>query len=521
MIKDAPESIYMMDENFTNMSGKNKVSVLMGSVEDSGPALVSGASKSILWNSNAVLQSDFTLMKPGTEQKPFSLEVWFRPVEGAGPFYLASNAGTYDGLFWNGTSLTFNLKLSTGYVGVSYTPLNLQSMHVVGVYTGTTLLLYINGTIAAGYELSDLEKTLPIAPATTDTYIYHGAGVGLSNALATYYLPLKADQVQAHYAAGIDTRPREAASTMYGGIYERVTVEQGDIFVNRTFNDQITFENAIYTCDVTDTLSPLTDEDGDFLPGQWQTAIPLGQGGTSLNGVKVNWVGTGLFSLSTSIDGINWTIATKNNFKVPAITPGFDGTGRYLYIKVNFAGTYDGEIKSITVVGYKGMGIQTAQRAITLPDGSILYNDNDVISYSDANGVYTPTGMTIGPSRNADPVYALGLWYNSPSGEISINQTATAFYENGQPRSARTVNGRWTYVVWVFPAATGDIVITGNATIVAPTLYSSTLEAPMVNEIYYSYTGYPQFKLPSSGVFSVNTPDVLLYSNDWSSAGSG
>jgi len=521
VIRDAPDSIFMMDDNFLNASGRSVATQFTGAVDDTGPALVAGASKASLWNASASLQITFPLMKEGKEREPFTLESWFRPVAGAGQFSIATNSFTYDGLFWNGTSLTFSLKLSTGYVGVEYTPLVLSNMHIVGVYSGTALTLFVNGNPVASRQLTIAEQALKFSPVSTTQYIYHGTGVGLSNALAAYCLVLPADRIRAHYAAGIDTRPMDAAGTMHGGMFEKINLDQGETFLNRTFNDQITYENAIFTCSVTDVLAPKQDDDGTYLAGEWQTAVPLGQGGTSINGIKLSWVGTGIFSISTSIDGISWDQATKNDFKVSTIAPGFDGTGKWIYLKVNFAADFASEIKSISLVGYKDMGIKTLKRAITLPDDAVLFSDDQVITYSDANGLYTPTGLTIGATEEADPVYALGFWYNSPIGNVTVNVTPTAFYENSILRSPRTVNGRWTYAVYVFPATTTEIVITGNTNIVAPVLYSASIDAQQVKEIYYSYTGYPKLSLASSGVFSINTPTAKIYSNDWTSSGTG
>jgi hypothetical protein len=524
VIKDAPDSLYMFDTDRLNSSGKD-VPAQTGGVVEYGPPLVSGASRSTYWNDPSTVQAmGFKRMVAGTERLPFTLECWFRPTEGNTYFAIACNNSTTDGLFWNGTSVTFNLKLSSGYVGVSYQPLVLKNMHVVGVYTGSTLILYIDGNPVAQYQLTDAELALPIqATFAPNGFIYQGSasttGV-MTNAMATYYQILSADRIRAHFEAGMDTRPNEAASTMYGGVYEKIGLDQGDTFLSRTFNDQITYENAIYTCNVGETLTTGTDSTGALVASEWKTAIPLGQGGTDINGVKLSWVGTGLFSVSTSIDGNTWTIATKNNFKVPTITPPFDGVGKYLYIKVNFV-AYAGEVESITVVGYKNMAVKTTQRPITLPVDAVLFNDEPVLSYIDGNGVYTPTGITIGATPDADPAYALGFWYQAPAGDLTVNVTPTAFYENGEARAVRTLNGRWTYAIYVFPAKTDAIVITGSAYIVSPTIYTATLTADMVREIYQSYTGYPKFSLPLSGIFSVNTPDVRIYSNDWSSSGSG
>lgn len=519
VIKDCPESFQMFDQNFTNTSGKPATSSLTGTITEYGPGLASGATRSPLWNSGSSQEIYFPYMTTGKERQSFTLESWFRPVQNSGVFYIASNANTYDGLVWNGQSVTFNLKLSSGYVGVEYTPPVLSNMHIVGVYTGTTLILYIDGNPVRVYELTATEKTLAMVPVTPSSYIYHGAGVGLSNGLATYYLPLPAERILSHYEAGIDTRTNDAASTMYGGTYERIGMDQGDTFLSRVFNDQITYENAIYTCNVGETLTPKTDEAGATLSSQWQTAVPLGQGGTDINGVKMKWTGTGLFSIYTSIDEINWTIATKNNFKVPTIVPGFDGTGKYLYIKVQFFDGYVGEVKSITLNGYKSMEIETVRRPITIPDDSVLFSEDQVISYNDANGLYTSAGLTIGPTPESDPAYAIGFWFNCPTGDVTVNVTPSAYYENGLPRAVRTVNGRWTYVVYVFPAKTTDIIITGNMNIISPTIYSDTLTDSQVYEIYRSYTGYPSLVLDTSGTMSINTPDVKIYGNSWSTSG--
>jgi hypothetical protein len=110
-------------------------------------------------------------------------------------------------------------------VGVNMTIDTAQWYHVVGVYDGTNLNLYVNGALAASDVLGGAGANATYAPNTNTTIGTtfgaradgnsgnYGYGGNLDEA-AYYSVALSAAQVQAHYQAGISSTP----STPYGQV---------------------------------------------------------------------------------------------------------------------------------------------------------------------------------------------------------------------------------------------------------------------------------------------------------------
>jgi hypothetical protein len=141
---------------------------------------------------------------------PYTIEAWIRPdaqLPACGyPMVIQDVAsdGTGDGwsMFINpDRKIIFNRKRAGVTNGPTSTiALGAGYLHVVGAYTGTTLLLYINGQV-----VDQTDSATPLPPRAAHTQIAadtnHPCYAGDIDEVAIYGGALSADQVHRHYVS--------------------------------------------------------------------------------------------------------------------------------------------------------------------------------------------------------------------------------------------------------------------------------------------------------------------------------
>lgn len=521
VLKDAPQSLYMLESNLTDSSGHGMATVPVGTPEYSSAPLVSGATKALRHNTGAYFYYLFPYLEPGFERQAFSLETWFFPISTSQS--IGCHNGDTDGLTWISSALYFSLHFATqGVIRVEYRPPTTRSMHIVANYNGEKMELWVNGEMVDSRTLTDAQKADVYATQGIPNYLVTGNASSIQQGIATYYKTLSPAQIRNHYRAGKSSISMNTASGLFGGVREKINVETADLFLEKSFDTTAEWNEGFGDALISsDKITSPIDTSGAYVAGTWTTGIPLDSGGNSVNSVAVSWNGKGVHTVATSLDGTTWT-SHQNSTRIAAITPGYDPTGKVLRVRVTFtAGSY-GELQSLDVLGFKTMTVTPNTRPITLPVYAYLYNENPVLDYNTTSGFYNANAVTtIGATADSQQYRTISFWYYALSGTLTLNVTPTTFYENNVARAVRTRIGEWVHVVYVIPVQSTSFTITGNAILMAPTLYENALTATQVDTLHKSYTGFPKISVDSADPTTIGSPSSKIYAYDWSITGAG
>ena len=123
---------------------------------DSVP-LVAGTGRSTKFNNASIGEFSSPVFK--TARLPFALEAWIYPMAtDANQIKILSHDSVYDGLLIDNTSVYFTMSFEgAGTATVSYRYIIPKKMHLVGVFSGSGLELYVNGESVGTTDLTDAQ----------------------------------------------------------------------------------------------------------------------------------------------------------------------------------------------------------------------------------------------------------------------------------------------------------------------------------------------------------------------------
>lgn len=524
VVKDTPNGLWILDDSLDDYSGRSvDATVETGSFSATGQPLVYGASRSMQVGSTPLLSFPFVYGKPGEERQPFTLEAWVLPSTNTAK--VLSHGGTdTDGLYLNSGAIQFSIPFAAGEARVTYTPPFRIKMHVVGVYTGESLQLYVNGDLKDSVLLTDAQKVSAIVLDDDDDTLYHGQNIMLQ-AVATYQFALEQPKIVNHYKIGNTSTNSTQAAQIYNGWLVDISPKTVGLFHQKVWLD---WTRGYYTCTVNaEGLSSGIDSvTGLPIASKWEDSFELDAGGTSINGVILSWEGQGTFTVETSLDGITWTTAT-NGKRIAAITSGYNPTDKILMIRISFINGVYGHFNSLYGVGIKSLTVNTPTTfPITIPSSTLISPSKEVNLFDYNSGFEFSGGMSLGPNTEDDAVgyKSIGFWYYLPSGSVTTNFTEEDAYINGEPLSLTWVNNRWTYVVLTSSTPhTTAITISGtNLRLSNISLYDTELTEDQVNTILSAFTGVSTIvSSESSTAVTITDSDASIYAADWSIAPAG
>jgi hypothetical protein len=153
-----------------------------------------------------------------TGREPFSIEAWIRPATLDGPRAIVTRSlfnnvsGVHDGYRFEvlGNQIVLERSSQTKLDGVAADtpPLGVYS-HVVGVYDGAFLSLYVNGSMAS--SAGSLTEIATMGSFAIGADLMHGTGpigvfAGSIDEVAVYDHALTPQQITAHFRAAAATR---------------------------------------------------------------------------------------------------------------------------------------------------------------------------------------------------------------------------------------------------------------------------------------------------------------------------
>jgi hypothetical protein len=207
-IKDNPSGFWKLDELNGSIaydsSGCGNHGSYIGSILNTSMPIVSGGSSSTKITDTNYLEFSITKDFSGlagiggfgtskTSDNDFSLEIWFHPknLTTLTPI-LADSSGI--GIYWDNGNILFRLEDQEIYYSV---PNPNRVLHVVSVYSVSSMMLYLNGNLVASKSISRLNFTnesllFNCGPAPLNKYF-------IVDAPAIYRYSLSPDKILNHY----------------------------------------------------------------------------------------------------------------------------------------------------------------------------------------------------------------------------------------------------------------------------------------------------------------------------------
>lgn len=536
-VRDKPLSYFQMDDTapFQDYSGFNVAGTMDTGTAGKAIALMSGASYSTVFSSANVGKFPSPVFKQGFESDPFTLEAWvYLQNKGAdAEVKILSNAGTYDGLTINGTTIAFTTSYSTtGTARADYDIQVSRRVHVVGVHTSDKNSLYVDGVLVSEIEISDTQKLDTFVAAGGN--LYSGTTTSTDaiavNGIGIYAKALGPDAIARHYAWGNRHVPKDSIPSQFRGVRIPLSQNEADVFLEQTWTTEFDWTAATLTDTVVvdDSLRPRLSA-GVSVAGTWLDVFALDAADvTSVYGVNMLWDGEGAI-VEASLDGVTWETAVRGK-NLALIPSGFDPTDKELKIRISFPGGISDDpsfVDNLTVTGFKTGAVPAiANRAVTTT--GYVRNDYEPVELRDDWGTKLPNTatLTIAADTSPDAVNpkTIEIW---SKGTFTTNLTGvSATYSNGSTNYTPAA-GDWQVREYIFNTGlAGNIVITSTSddTIIGQVvLYPDAKTATDVAEIYNAYTGLPKTTVGDVSVITVAEPATAasIYDYDWSISASG
>lgn len=337
VINDKPTHYYPLDETVGTtvndlIAGSNGTYSVLPTIYN---PIVNNCLNSKLFNDNtATLTALNTIWNKNYPNKPFSIEFWIAPkFIGVENSILSFGS---DGIYINSIGIVLRM---TGVNGIHYFVAPIpdyynKNLHVVCVFDGTNVNIYINSILTASGEFNDTISQDPGTLSINNTSI-NGQSYLLSN-VAIYNKVLTELNVINHYNAG-------AYNTFYSNFtrdvnaYYQLDDDATDIVLNVLDDDMSSLLTAM-------TVTNL------FYNGTGISPVDTTQQATRLNfypisvfgtvdGSRIDWdSNSSNFSVDISLDfGDTWILDISNHSEIPGISRDTDLTGLGLLVRQNFA----------------------------------------------------------------------------------------------------------------------------------------------------------------------------------------
>jgi hypothetical protein len=373
----------------------------------------------------------------GFEKESFSLEGWFHPkISTASLTPLFADSENSVGLFYEAGNIVFLVDT----LRLDYTvPYLNKSIHVVGVYSGSYMYIYIDGILKALKSVSSV--------AFTNTELNLGSGPTLDsvdsflvNGLAVYRYALEDFQIKKHY---------DAAQTING--IQIASVNSGEFF--QLFDNGISTQFS-YSYPAKKGWEYFITDDLEYNPLLKSIRIASGTGvsktvviedlvpvpsGLAIDDSIIEWSGDNGVSVETSLDGETYETCI-NGRSIPQYS--IDGTiseGISLYVKITLQTSDDS--KYLPQLNYLSLSFYNSQKIYAKNSSSY------VSKITDATVIETNLGDRIYPvlSRNnkngIKTVEGSGFYINTESQIKTLEFFYTPDYLNNDLIVAQELQG--------------------------------------------------------------------------------
>lgn len=566
VLRDGPIGLWSFDSLPLNDStGYGNNATYSGTPQTTRPIVAGGVAAQYLSSDDTINYPISSIMIAGRETRAFSLETWIKPQSGTAAILARDNSG----LFLDGLVLRFSMEFSTLQT-IEYDHLNAGDIyHVVAVYDGKSMVMYVNGSMVAGAEIDDSEILAGIAD-TTSLMKTTMTSTMVMDTPAVYNYGLDYVRVGRHYNFGVNYPEVVNLSANNEGKYYLFSDAYSSVYDTVSFGDTDDWNDGIFTgnvASVDNKLVNLFDETaGEWLTGTWtyQYSVASDEGaGITLNGSRITWDALDTVTVEVSTDDATWTPVTNGSSIVGTQSL---SSGWAIAVRVTIPTTTDHQsfVDNLKIVLYTDKAIKgsdesllasfNAPLAVTLSDRvypPASFNDNAGVVLPASNGISIPADTDFDPysvvemtvkfdtSTASKTVLALGSASITSNGSGQWAFTGlTALYVDGvsvtSPFSIQA--GKWHHVLAVFSPTTNTVYI-GNSSAGSAgypmrvgyvALYADTISSTTAQAIYDTWVGKAAVQVTDENtsnitehVFSSTSSPFRGYAYDWSITGAG
>lgn len=564
VIKDNPIGFWMLEESSGTVAADksgcgNNGTYNGGIIANMLPLVPGGISGNKITNTSYITlpvtknyysQTSYApLANKDASNDPFTLEIWIAPsISSNNKIPLLADNTNGIGLYWDSIgNIVFCLSPS---VSVSYpVAYSKKSLHIVGVYTGSSISIYVDSILVASKSVADFKFTnsaasFSIGPTTvsSDSFIV--------DAPAIYRYALNETSIKKHFVEGSISRdPIQVVYPDEGILFtlNDMRIKPQMIYSypkNRLWSDIVDGETVYY-----DQINNyITFYDIDMSGAKTYTytdsfSIPTEIG---LISSKIEWRNDYGVSVRSSIDGINW-VSCVNGEALPQYKKESFSTSGKVYLEITMSTTditkFNPRLSFFAISFFSDKDYYSDNFGDKISSsseyslGSINY---PVLSRNYSNGIRSVSPFTLTTSTD---VKSLEVFY-TPNGTGSfglISATGTGYswnasgvisklninkiYVNGVDRTSSTNISSWLtdghphHIVLVFDSSiSGSISFNNNSSnghlYNNLAIYKKTLTQAIVTEHYNFYVGKPSATAQESA-FTLTELTPKYYNNDW------
>jgi hypothetical protein len=566
VLKDGPIGLWSFDSTPLNdSSGYGNTATFSGSPTTTRPIVAKGVAAQHVDSGDTINYPVSSVMIQGRETRAFSLEAWIKPQSGTAAV-LARNSS---GLFLDGLVLRFSMQFST-LMSVTYNHLDAGEIyHVVAVYDGKSMNLYVNGEAVASSEIEDDVIATGISDTTTNLKTTMTSSMVMDTP-AVYNYALDYVRVSRHFSVGTQYPEVVNLSLNNGGKYYQFSDNYSSIYESVAFGTIDDWNVGTFSGNVTEVdgkLVNLYDETAaEWLTGTWtyQYSVSGDEGvGVTINGSRISWESLDTITVETSTDDVTWT-PVNNGDSIVGTQSLSSGWAIAIRVTIPTTSTAQSVVNSLNVVFYTSKSIKgsdesllatfVAPLTVTLSEESNApssFNDNAGVLLPASNGISIPADTDFDPysavemtvkfdtstvSKTVLSVGSASITSNG-SGQWAFSGLTALYVDGVAVTSPYTISaGKWHHVLAVFSPTT-SIVYIGNSSagsagypmrVGYAALYADTIDATTADAIYDTWVGTAAIQVPDSSTsnisehsFSETGGPFRAYSFDWSITGAG
>ena len=356
LLRDNPYCAYNFSTTTTSYStiSGTTAAALTTTASRAATSFVTGPSLPLVLGNTTTAKIPCSRFQGESTNYPFTLLAWiFIPTTGA--MSIMSHTGIADGLYYDGTYISFTLKHTSGSDTVARWKVpNFKKAYMVhGVYEKSKISLYIDGDLKAQTAITNTNALATYA----DTFLYAGQSAAsqvlLFEAPAIYNYALPSTAIARHWKGGRDySTVLDVASQNAGGFVFKFRDEDRELISQDAVDFNYGSSDGVMTND--GTLSPIFDLTTDLsLTGTWRYSVTIPQDiSTIIGGVKIEWESLGTFTVEyTTNNGTNWTAVNNGDVILNGAAQTTDLDFRVSFPSGATRGTV--YISSMTITTYK------------------------------------------------------------------------------------------------------------------------------------------------------------------------
>ncbi len=555
VLTDKPYSFWSLDNaDLKDVAGNGHDAEIIEGAWRSANTLVAGGGKSTIVDGDTTIVFNWPLLSPGYENKAWTWELWFHPLDAEGGQILIHDSGM--GLSFAGDYLTFTLDYEPAEaVWLQYEMPVREAMHIVIKHTESKVSMYVNSVLV---DQKDISFTSFLSEPSND--IKSTAATGsefLIDSVAFYGYDLSDFKINTHFQLGRLTSLFRDVVQQQAGTYIEFVDANSSLYMSKLWTTDADFATSpSYDCVISNGLKPV-----DGIDTTW--VMPINMSSTIdklIDYVRVGYRSAGAVVVEISVDGEDWLEVESD---IALSLPDLNIKDAVWLIRVTLDGAdEDCELTYLDFTVYSDSAINASirSRAVSYSGVVTIARDiNEPIEHNRKRGADLSQGglIRIGTHTDGDVqnIKTVELWtsfdpavkftivdartgnttrpYLAWTGSAWTQQGISKVYVNGTLVDLGTwvpsSNSSYLFTVVFATAGNYELVIgasysgtySDNGQVESVAYYDTEPSALKILRMYNSYFGIVTDRITDSTVVVVaeNDPAFELYNYVWSVAG--